>query len=153
MCRCHSIPLSNGAAEAGGVSTEASCYGLWQAKAVPSSSYHGTQCSICCQQPRPSLLPVLGLDFEEQPHHLLLSFRQRQCRRVQDSATPCSACLWLYPMRQQHISCDRETTKLPPEFLVNYQEVKQHKFISLTSLAQDHFLFLDIAKIFQKQSR
>lgn len=120
VCPCHSIPLSNGAAEAEGVSTEASWCGLWQAKALPPSPYHGTQCSFCCQQPQPGLLPVLGLVFEEQPHHLLLRFMQRQCRRMQDSATPHSACLWLYPQRWQHMSCERETTELSPEFLVNY---------------------------------
>lgn len=96
---CQSIPLSIWAAEAEGVCTEASYCGLWQAKAILSSPYHGTHCSFCCQQPQSGLLTVLGLHFEEQPQHLLLNFMQRWCRRMEDLVSPCPDCLSLYPQR------------------------------------------------------
>lgn len=135
MCRCHSIPLSNGAAEAEVVSTETSCCGLWQAKAVLSYPYHGTQCSFCCRQPRPGLLPVLGLDFEEQPHHLLLSFMQKRCRRMQENAGLSHSTLCL-PLAIPTETIARElwkgiywvTSRIPSEWLGS--EIHQFDMLS-----------------------
>lgn len=59
--------------------------------------WHTGQLLLPAALTRPSA--VLGLGFEEELHHLPPSLMQRRCRRMQDSAIPGSACLWLHPQR------------------------------------------------------